>query len=46
MTTPHEQIARKVREWATHGDEDLRVARHTLTLVDECPFRLVAYHAQ
>lgn len=46
MTAPHEQIVRKVREWAAHGDDDLRVAQHTLTLPDECPFRLVAYHAQ
>ena len=29
--------------WA---DEDLRVARHILTLTSECPHRLAAYHAQ
>ena len=46
MTVPPEDIAQKVRQWAAHGDEDLRVARHTLSLVEECPYRLVAYHAQ
>jgi HEPN domain-containing protein len=28
------------------ADEDLRVAEHTLTLHEDCPYRLVAYHAQ
>ena len=46
MTVPPEEIAQKVRQWAAHGDEDMRVARHTLSLVEECPYRLVAYHAQ
>jgi len=46
MTAPPEEIAAKVREWAAHADDDLCVAEHTLTLPDECPYRLVAYHAQ
>lgn len=46
MTVPRNEILAKVREWAAHADDDLRVARHTLTLADECPYRLVAYHAQ
>jgi len=46
MTVPPEEIAQKVRQWAAHGDEGMRVARHTLSLVEECPYRLVAYHAQ
>jgi HEPN domain-containing protein len=29
-----------------YGDEDLRLARHALTLLSGCPYRLVAYHAQ
>ncbi|MBN2563304.1 MAG: HEPN domain-containing protein [Phycisphaerae bacterium] len=44
MTVPREAIVTKVCEWVTHADDDLRVARHTLTLSDECPYRLVAYH--
>lgn len=46
MTAPRDDLIAKVREWATHADEDLRVAQHTLSLHDQCPFRLVAYHAQ
>ncbi|MFQ5353219.1 MAG: HEPN domain-containing protein [Candidatus Binatia bacterium] len=46
MTAPPDEIVAKVREWAAHADDDMRVAEHTLTLPDECPYRLVAYHAQ
>jgi len=46
MTVPREQIAQKVRQWVSYGDEDLRVARHSLTMGETCPNRLVAYHAQ
>jgi len=46
MTAPRETILAKVREWAAHADDDMRVAEHTLTLPDDCPYRLVAYHAQ
>jgi HEPN domain-containing protein len=46
MTAPPEQIVRKVRAWVARADEDLRVARHILTLPDECPYRVAAYHAQ
>jgi len=46
MTVPREEIVAQVLQWAAHADEDLCVARHTLTLPDECPYRLVAYHAQ
>lgn len=46
MTAPREDIIASVREWAKHADDDLRVADHTLAMEDQCPFRLVAYHAQ
>ena len=46
MTAPRDDIIGKVREWAAHADDDLRVAQHTLDLLDKCPYRLVAYHAQ
>ena len=46
MTVSREEIVAKAREWVEHADDDLRVARHTLTLPDNCPYRLVAYHAQ
>lgn len=46
MTAPSEDIIEKVRQWAAFGDEDMSVARHTLSMADKCPYRLVAYHAQ
>lgn len=46
MTAPTEEILTKVRQWAAFGDEDLNMAQYTLGMGDQCPFRLVAYHAQ
>jgi len=46
MTVPPNEIVAKVRVWVTHADDDLRIALHTLTLLDKCPYHLVAYHAQ
>lgn len=46
MSGPDEEIHRKVAQWLAYGDEDLRLARHALTLPTDCPFRLIAYHAQ
>lgn len=37
---------RKARQWAKSADEDLRLAKHGLTLKSSCPYRLIAYHAQ
>jgi HEPN domain-containing protein len=39
-------ITNSVREWLAYADDDLRVARHTLSMEPNCPFRLVAYFAQ
>jgi HEPN domain-containing protein len=46
MSVPDEEIRRKVTQWRAYGDEDLRLARHGLTLATDQPFRLIAYHAQ
>ncbi len=46
MTPPRDAVIAKVREWAAVADEDFRVARHTLSLSSNCPYRMVAYHAQ
>lgn len=46
MNPPNAEIFRKVKQWMTYGDEDLRLARHALTLLSGCPYRLIAYHAQ
>lgn len=40
------EIRRKVIQWLNYADEDLRLARHALTLATGVPYRLVAYHAQ
>ena len=34
MTAPREDVVAKVREWAAHADDDMRVAQPTLTLPD------------
>jgi len=39
-------IRRKVGQWLDFADEDMRLARHALTLASGVPYRLVAYHAQ
>ena len=46
MTAPREEISRKVRQWMEHADEDLRFAHHAISMPDDCPYRLVAFHAQ
>ena len=45
MTEQREQIVEKVRQWISHADEDLALARHALQMSEGCPYRLVAYHA-
>lgn len=46
MSSTDAEVGRKVSQWLSFGDEDLRLARHALTLASGCPYRLVAYHAQ
>jgi HEPN domain-containing protein len=46
MNPSDEEIRKKVRKWVGFGDEDLKLARHALTLSSGCPYRLIAYHAQ
>jgi HEPN domain-containing protein len=47
MKVPNEQVLHKVKQWLIHGDEDLRLAAHAMTLQgEEPPYRLIAYHAQ
>lgn len=43
---PNEEIILKVKKWINYAEEDLRLAKHSLTLESGCPFRLTAYHAQ
>jgi len=37
MDPPNTEIFRKAKQWMTYGDEDLRLARHALTLLSGCP---------
>ncbi|HLP62585.1 MAG TPA: HEPN domain-containing protein [Candidatus Deferrimicrobium sp.] len=46
MTIKHLEIIKKVQRWITYADEDLRLAKHGLTIASSCPYRLIAYHAQ
>ena len=46
MTIKKEDIKKKVLEWITFADEDLRAAIHALKLSSGCPYRIVAFHAQ
>lgn len=36
----------KVRNWIAFAEEDLRLARHALTMSDPIPYRLSAFHSQ
>jgi HEPN domain-containing protein len=41
-----DDILETVREWISYADYDLHLAEHTLATLDDCPYHLVAYHAQ
>jgi len=40
------QLRQKVLQWLVYAEEDLRLAQHGLSLQSNCPYRLIAYHAQ
>jgi HEPN domain-containing protein len=46
MKAPDRAVVDKVLKWLNYGDEDLRLARHGLSLSSYCPYRLIAFHAQ
>ncbi len=48
MKTPNEDIKRKVRQWVSYADEDLRLALAAMNFCsdEEPPYRLIAFHAQ
>jgi HEPN domain-containing protein len=46
MKPSDEEISKNVKKWVGFGDEDLKLARHALTLSSGIPYRLIAYHAQ
>ena len=46
MTVTGVELAKKARKWLSYAEEDLRLAKHGLTISSSCPYRLIAYHAQ
>jgi HEPN domain-containing protein len=46
MSANDDEILKKVKQWLAYADEDLRLARHGMTLSTGAPHRLIAYHAQ
>ncbi len=46
MKTPDQPVLDKVRQWLIRADEDMRLATAAMEYVEDCPYRLVAYHAQ
>jgi hypothetical protein len=46
MKLPEAPIIEKVRQWLAYADDDLRVARHALSMRGTPPWRLIAFHAQ
>ncbi|MGD2091688.1 MAG: HEPN domain-containing protein [Candidatus Aminicenantes bacterium] len=46
MTAINIELVKKARKWASYAEQDLRLAKHGLTISSSCPYRLIAYHAQ
>ena len=46
MSAINREIIEKIGQWLAYGDEDLRFARHGMTIENDTPYRLIAYHAQ
>ena len=45
MNEPSETI-REVRQWIEKAEHDLKNAKHTLQIRNDCPFDTVCFHAQ
>jgi HEPN domain-containing protein len=46
MTAISIELVKKARKWVSYAEQDLRLAKHGLTIPSSCPYRLIAYHAQ
>jgi HEPN domain-containing protein len=46
MPNPDPETVRKVTQWLTFADDDLKMASDTLNRGAGGPYRLIAYHAQ
>ena len=45
MPKPDEML-KVIRQWIEKAEEDLRYAKYTLTLTENCPFGTICFHAQ
>lgn len=45
MSAPGDVVA-VVRQWVQKAENDLRNAKHTLTMGEDCPYDTVCFHAQ
>lgn len=45
MSDPRD-VVRIVRQWTERAEEDLRNAEHTLTMIENCPYTTICFHAQ
>ncbi|OGS19597.1 MAG: hypothetical protein A2219_07350 [Elusimicrobia bacterium RIFOXYA2_FULL_50_26] len=46
MSGIEQEMVNKAKQWMAYADEDMRLAECGLKLTENCPFRLIAYHAQ
>lgn len=43
---PPDERVKVIRQWSERAEEDLRNAEYTLTLMENCPFGTVCFHAE
>ena len=46
MSAINRELIEKIEQWLAYGDEDLLFAKHGMTIENDTPYRLIAYHAQ
>jgi HEPN domain-containing protein len=46
MSPKKEDLIEKVNHWVELAEEDLRVAKYSLTMSSNVPYRIIAFHAQ
>jgi len=46
MRPEDKDLAEKAKHWVELGEEDLRVAKYSLTMSSNVPYRIIAFHAQ
>lgn len=46
MNHKSKELKEKVKHWIELAEEDLRVAKHSLTMSSNIPYRIIAFHSQ